>query len=291
MSSDIIFTKSKLKTIVLSGVDRHDFLQRLSTRLFKNPKLNDFFPGAFLNSNGTVHSLFHSWIRENEVFLLVEPQSAERTLAFLEKFHFSEQLKFELNSDWQWMEFRSSSISNMSALFKNQLLRLPDWPRSEKWREGLLVAEALKANFQEWDSHKWEFYQAKNFLPQDQVDIGESQIILEAGLYSHVSRNKGCYPGQEVIERLFTYGNVAKKLVLLEAAGELKLSGPSDVYLDDKKVGRVTSIRTHESQSAVLAIIQRTSARLNETYQIRTEGDDGHVAAQSVMIAPDVPKD
>jgi folate-binding protein YgfZ len=291
MSSDIIFTKSKLKTIVLSGVDRHDFLQRLSTRLFKNPKLNDFFPGAFLNSNGTVHSLFHSWIRENEVFLLVEPQSAKRTLAFLEKFHFSEQLKFELNSDWQWMEFRSSSISNMSALFKNKLLRLPDWPRSEKWREGLLVAEALKANFQEWDSHKWEFYQAKNFLPQDQVDIGESQIILEAGLYSHVSRNKGCYPGQEVIERLFTYGNVAKKLVLLEADGELKLSAPSDVYLDDKKVGRVTSIRTHESQSAVLAIIQRTSARLNETYQIRTEGDHGHVAARSVMIAPDVPKD
>jgi folate-binding Fe-S cluster repair protein YgfZ len=43
---------------------------------------------------------------------------------------------------------------------------------------------------------------------------------LEAGAERSVARNKGCYPGQEVIERIFTYGQVNRKLMPVDWQGE-----------------------------------------------------------------------
>ena len=42
---------------------------------------------------------------------------------------------------------------------------------------------------------------------------------LELGLYDGVAGNKGCYPGQEVIERVITQGSPPRRLVLVAATG------------------------------------------------------------------------
>jgi folate-binding protein YgfZ len=74
-------------------------------------------------------------------------------------------------------------------------------------------------------------------------DISERCLVLEAPLDNSVSRNKGCYPGQEVVERIFTYSQVAKKLVGFRFDKnqlESKIAKQKKLWLDSKEVGDIT---------------------------------------------------
>lgn len=83
-------------------------------------------------------------------------------------------------------------------------------------------------------------------------DITEKNLILEAPLNSYLHRDKGCYPGQEVVERVFTYGQVAKKLVAIHL--KQPLPEGSELTADGKKVGQVTS----SSGLNALAMVQKS---------------------------------
>ena len=45
-------------------------------------------------------------------------------------------------------------------------------------------------------------------------------MLFRSGLYDGVAQNKGCYPGQEVIERLITQGAPPRRLVRFRAAAD-----------------------------------------------------------------------
>ena len=78
-------------------------------------------------------------------------------------------------------------------------------------------------------------------VPWFGYDFGEKQIPHEAGLeLSHISYTKGCYTGQEIVERVRSRGQVNRRRVELifdnekvPAAGEL-------LMVDGKEVGSVT---------------------------------------------------
>src|SRR5262249_36724897 len=66
-------------------------------------------------------------------------------------------------------------------------------------------------------------YQALNALRLEQgvpwfgYDFGDKQIPHEAGLeHSHISYTKGCYTGQEIVERVRSRGQVNRVRVLLK---------------------------------------------------------------------------
>ena len=52
-------------------------------------------------------------------------------------------------------------------------------------------------------------------MPAYGVDVGPDTIALEAPLEDAISFRKGCYLGQEVIERVSARGHVNRKLVPL----------------------------------------------------------------------------
>ncbi len=55
------------------------------------------------------------------------------------------------------------------------------------------------------------------------------------------SLSKGCYPGQEVVARMDTYGSVRRRLVgLILSESAIPLSG-AKVYSGDREVGWVSS--------------------------------------------------
>ena len=90
-------------------------------------------------------------------------------------------------------------------------------------------------------------YQALSALRLEQgipwfgYDFGEKQIPHEAGLQnSHISYSKGCYTGQEIVERVRSRGQVNRARVLLKFSGtEVPPSGAS-LLADGKEIGFVT---------------------------------------------------
>ena len=66
-------------------------------------------------------------------------------------------------------------------------------------------------------------------------------LLLETGLDDAISFTKGCYLGQETVERIHSRGHVNRRLVGLKAEGAV-VPDPSDPVLDDdRNIGRVTS--------------------------------------------------
>jgi len=78
-------------------------------------------------------------------------------------------------------------------------------------------------------------------VPWFGYDFGEKQIPHEAGLESsHISYTKGCYTGQEIVERVRSRGQVNRRRVELLFSGEGVPENGTELTVDGKAVGYVT---------------------------------------------------
>ncbi|RLA27069.1 MAG: hypothetical protein DRR15_18965 [Gammaproteobacteria bacterium] len=78
-------------------------------------------------------------------------------------------------------------------------------------------------------------------IPRFGAEIDETVLPAEARLGRAVARSKGCYVGQEVVARMEAAGRVSHLLVGL-ALGEGPIPEPgSEITVDGKRVGEVTS--------------------------------------------------
>jgi aminomethyltransferase len=78
-------------------------------------------------------------------------------------------------------------------------------------------------------------------VPWFGFDFGEKQIPHEAGLQdSHISYTKGCYTGQEIVERVRSRGQVNRLRVQLLFSGDTPPEAGSPLTVDAKEVGYVT---------------------------------------------------
>ena len=89
----------------------------------------------------------------------------------------------------------------------------------------------------------------------------ETTNPLEINLRSQIHDGKGCYPGQEVIEKIISLGSPAKKLALLESVTKsfealtpLPLLDP----ITHQEVGTLTSF----SEGHALGILKRTHLKM-----------------------------
>ncbi len=77
-------------------------------------------------------------------------------------------------------------------------------------------------------------------VPWFSYDFGEKQIPHEAGLeHSHISYTKGCYTGQEIVERVRSRGQVNRRRVALIFTGPVPAQG-EQLSAGGKDAGYVT---------------------------------------------------
>ena len=80
-------------------------------------------------------------------------------------------------------------------------------------------------------------------IPRFNVDMDETNVVLEALLDDAVSFTKGCYVGQEIIARIHWRGHVAKKLCGLSFDGRVEAHPGDRVRTPEgKEIGRITSV-------------------------------------------------
>jgi len=79
-------------------------------------------------------------------------------------------------------------------------------------------------------------------IPWYGVDMDEGRIVLEVGLEEAVSFTKGCYIGQEVVERATARGHVNRKLSGLLVQGNTPPARGDKLFHDSQEVGWVTSV-------------------------------------------------
>ncbi|BCA56198.1 putative Aminomethyltransferase, glycine cleavage system T protein [Nitrospira sp. KM1] len=92
-------------------------------------------------------------------------------------------------------------------------------------------------------------------IPRTGADLNEDIVPPEANLESKAfSLNKGCYPGQEVVARMDTYGNVRRKLVGLVLKDATVPPKGSKLFSGDREIGWISSAVYSPQMNSVIAL-------------------------------------
>jgi folate-binding protein YgfZ len=86
-------------------------------------------------------------------------------------------------------------------------------------------------------------------IPLYGVDIRERDLPQETEQTRALNFNKGCYVGQEIVERIRSRGNVHRKFTGFLAESSAAITAAAKILSDGKDVGEVTSVATLPSPS------------------------------------------
>lgn len=116
--------------------------------------------------------------------------------------------------------------------------------------QALLAAGATLAG-----SEALEMQRIVSGVPLYGVDIRERDLPQETEQMRALNFNKGCYVGQEIVERIRSRGNVHRKFTGFLLEGTATIAVAAKITFDEKEVGEVTSVA-----SVVLPSGERTVA-------------------------------
>ncbi len=107
-------------------------------------------------------------------------------------------------------------------------------------------------------------------MPWFGYDFGEKQIPHEAGLQdSHISYTKGCYTGQEIVERVRSRGQVNRLRVQLLFTGDAAPEAGTPLTMDGKEVGYVTRAARLPAPARVIGMgyVRKEASAVGSTLQ------------------------
>jgi folate-binding protein YgfZ len=87
-----------------------------------------------------------------------------------------------------------------------------------------------------------EAFRIAEGIPAYGIDIAEKDLPQETSQMRALHFNKGCYLGQEIVERIRSRGNVHRHLRPLELTGPVPATGTELMLEDGKAAGLITSV-------------------------------------------------
>jgi folate-binding protein YgfZ len=124
-------------------------------------------------------------------------------------------------------------------------------------------------------------------IPRFGADMDETNIPLECGIEGHaVVYNKGCYIGQEVINRIHSVGHVNRELRALRLANDLEsLPQKGDkLFHEGKEVGYVTSaVKSPAFGNIALGYVRREVNQIGAELILKT------MSGESAVIIGELP--
>jgi folate-binding protein YgfZ len=269
--------------ISLIGPDARDFLHRLSTVNVQALPEGRGAPGFFLNASGRIRAAFTLWCYRPGEYALETAWGP--VLELIEQFHFAEKLTASevpgLACAWLFdadslppAPFETTAIDEEIRLCNHGSADygrpwITAWGRPARLEQWLdrTFPEARAATLDELE--RWRIGAAR---PRAGAEINEGAIPLELGLREGIAENKGCYPGQEVIERIISLGAPARRLARLDGSGPAP--APGDKILSSAEppaeLGEVTSVVTATNGFSALGFVRKVHAR--EGLEVRFGG-------------------
>jgi folate-binding protein YgfZ len=150
-----------------------------------------------------------------------------------------------------------------------------------------LIAAAKSAGGRACGWTAFETARIEAGIPRFGVDMDETNLPLECGIEARaVSYTKGCYIGQEVLNRIHSIGHVNRELRGLRLADGLKtLPARGDkLFKDGKEVGFVTSAIASPALKANIALgyVRREVNQIGSEVAVRTRDVESYASITNV---------
>lgn len=160
-------------------------------------------------------------------------------------------------------------------------------PRFEVWSQSPETIAALATALQETgvapcDAAAVELLRMAEGIPRFGHDIRERELPQETAQTRALHFSKGCYLGQEIVERIRSRGAVHRTFTSFTLLGDVPLVGAA-LLADGKQVGELTSVASDDMDGKRLALgfIRREALErgLSLTYTGGTAEPRAHAAA------------
>lgn len=244
-----------LGRIRVKGANRVDFLQRMSTGDLLSMSVGEGRATVFVTPIGRM--VDHAAVLTLDDSLLMLTSYADgRLLRWLRKYIFFNddvQLSDETQTSRLFGIFGERAADFVAGLSNSatQLARYGHVSVGGGMLIGALALEGagfyLLSDIDSINSHgvlnplsQYHDLRIRAGYPAAPQEINEDYIPLEAGVLSAISFSKGCYVGQEIIARMESRGQLAKRLMRLES--EQVMTAGEALTVDGSNAGKVTSV-------------------------------------------------
>src|SRR5262249_29629189 len=238
----------------LEGGDALDLLHRISTQFLMDLAPGTCRPAPFCDCRGRLlHRAIVAGTRDGALWLLRDDAPGDELAAFLDRSVFREDVRVaDLGARWS-----AGPGPGGVSLGAHAVEERVGVPVRVSGGPGWAIALAPSgAGLEPTD----EARRIRAGRPRHGHEIHPDFTPFEVGLAHEVHLAKGCYPGQEALMRLVTYGSVRRRLVRLAGVGTPPVA-PCDVRSDGAVAGRLTSVVADgEGGWIALAVLRREAA-------------------------------
>lgn len=253
--------------IELEGQDASDFGHRMFSRSLKTLSAQEGRLTLFLSAEGKIQSIFWMIKTNNGLRLIVEKDQQQGLANLIERYHFAENFKMVLGPTVSATWRPSPNVGAGVGFLKDQQF-VGVW-RGTEWIFDLNQASQL-------GSSDWALHRVQNLIPEWGSDMDASTLVFEPGLEELCDENKGCYIGQEVVERVRSRGGQApRRLALLEWSQQPPTKSQSIASSSQENIGNTTATQAVEFEGKWLGLAYLKRGFGIEGAQVQTDGVSG----------------
>jgi len=256
-----------------SGPDRVSFLQGMVSNDVKILPDGEGVAAAFLNIQGKVLADTRILCTADSLLVDLWAFLRDKIIDHLNRYLIADEVEItDLSSQWGTLSFQGPKArSFLIELLEDDRIPAPEYSHralsvggsesrlirsTHTGEEGYdLLAEigtlsSVLPRIQgltERFSARWigtqalEILRIETGIPRYGIDMDEDNLLLETGLDHAVNFRKGCYLGQEVVERIRSRGHVNRRLVGMVLEGATCAEQNDTMHVEEKEIGRVTS--------------------------------------------------
>jgi folate-binding protein YgfZ len=249
--------------IRVTGEDRARLLHAMTTNHVQQMKPGDGIYAFFLNAQGRIQADAYILCFEDRFLLDTEPETRETLFAHLDKFIIADDVTLDdVTSEtlclglegpnsaeiaaaaglpaphhrYSHLEWEDAAVAAISGTGHQGVRIYAPAARRDEIVQRLEGAGAVAASAEDVEAVR-----IRNFHPRFGVDFTESTLPQETQLMHALHFQKGCYLGQEIVERIRSRGHVNKQLMGFRMDGHSVPSVGANLFAGGKEVGEVTS--------------------------------------------------
>lgn len=251
----------------MTGDDRVSFLHGMCSNDIKGLAAGAIILALFLTEHAHVIADFFVWATDDALLLDIDRDAWPRVRAHLERLLVADDVEMEELDELAVIDVegpnahdairgiggKAADILEPWRHTSEEDFRIASLPRFGAPAFTILAASRKVADLtvrlcardpgaMQIGAEALEVLRIEHGLARIGVDAGDKTIALEARLNPAISFNKGCYLGQETIERATARGALKKRLYGLRIDGPRAPAQGAPVMLDGKEVGRLTSV-------------------------------------------------
>ena len=232
-----------------TGEDRARLLHAMCTNQVQTLEPGQCAHAFFLNAQGRI--LADAWIvcLADAILLDTELETKDKLLAHLDKYIIADDVTLEDVTG------KLSAIALEGPAAEPAPGALPiSFTGGRGFRLYTETPHAVWAGFPEATAEELDLVRLENGHPRYGMDILETHLVQETGQMGSVSFTKGCYLGQEIVERVRSRGAVHKHLKALRVAGTTVPEPLSELHSGEAKAGVLTSAAYSPRTGATVAL-------------------------------------